>query len=48
MAVYVLNDPSNGFPLAVMDGTLLTALRTGAAGAVASKYLSQGSPMPHV
>ncbi len=44
MAVYVLNDPSNGFPLAVMDGTLLTALRTGAAGAVASKYLSQGSP----
>lgn len=44
MAVYVLNDPANAFPLAVMDGTLLTALRTGAAGAVASKYLAQGAP----
>jgi alanine dehydrogenase len=44
MAVYVLNDPASAFPLAVMDGTLLTALRTGAAGAVASKYLAQGAP----
>jgi alanine dehydrogenase len=44
MAVYVLNDPANGFPLAVMDGTLLTALRTGAAGAVASKHLAQTAP----
>jgi ornithine cyclodeaminase/alanine dehydrogenase len=44
MAVYVLNDPANAFPLAIMDGTLLTALRTGAAGAVASKYLAQRSP----
>ena len=44
MAVYVLNDPSNAFPLAVMDGTLLTALRTGAAGAVASKHLASGPP----
>jgi alanine dehydrogenase len=44
MAVYVLNDPANAFPLAVMDGTLLTALRTGAAGAVASKYLARGAP----
>ena len=32
MAVYVLNDPANAFPLAVMDGTLLTALRTGEIG----------------
>ena len=44
MAVYVLSDPANAFPLAVMDGTSLTALRTGAAGAVASKYLSSGPP----
>ncbi len=44
MAVYVLNDPANAFPLAVMDGTLLTALRTGAAGAVASKYLARSVP----
>ena len=35
MAVYVLNDPATAFPLAVMDDTWLTALRTGAAGAVA-------------
>ncbi|MBW1905653.1 MAG: ornithine cyclodeaminase family protein [Deltaproteobacteria bacterium] len=41
---YVLNDPANAFPLAVMDGTLLTALRTGAAGAVASKYLAKEAP----
>jgi ornithine cyclodeaminase/alanine dehydrogenase len=44
MAVYVLNDPANAFPLAVMDGTLLTALRTGAAGAIASKHLAQEAP----
>jgi ornithine cyclodeaminase/alanine dehydrogenase len=44
MAVYVLNDPANAFPLAIMDGTLLTALRTGAAGAVASKYLTRRAP----
>lgn len=41
MAVIVLTDPNNGFPLAVMDGTYLTAMRTGAAGAVAAKYLSR-------
>lgn len=44
MAVYVLNDPANAFPLAIMDGTLLTSLRTGAAGGVASKYLAQSAP----
>lgn len=44
MAVYVLNDPANAFPLALMDGTLLTALRTGAAGGVASKHLTTGPP----
>ncbi len=44
MGVFVLNDPANAFPLAVMDATLLTSLRTGAAGAVASKYLASGRP----
>lgn len=44
MAVYVLNDPANAFPLAIMDGTVLTALRTGAAGAVGSKYLGPSEP----
>jgi alanine dehydrogenase len=41
MAVIILNDPHTGFPLAIMDGTYLTGLRTGAAGAVAAKYLSR-------
>jgi ornithine cyclodeaminase/alanine dehydrogenase len=44
MAVYILNDPANAFPLAIMDGTLLTALRTGAAGGVAAKHLARGVP----
>jgi ornithine cyclodeaminase/alanine dehydrogenase len=41
MGTYVLSDPLTGFPLAIMDATLLTALRTGAAAAVATKYLAQ-------
>jgi len=41
MAVVILNDPKTGFPLSIMDGTLLTSFRTGAAGAVAAKYLAR-------
>jgi len=41
MAVIILNDPQTGFPLALMDGTYVTGLRTGAAGAIAAKYLSR-------
>lgn len=41
MAVIILNDPRTGFPLAVLDGTYLTGVRTGAAGAIAAKYLSR-------
>ncbi|MFC1579907.1 ornithine cyclodeaminase family protein [Thermodesulfobacteriota bacterium] len=41
MAVIVLQDPKNGFPLAIMDGTYLTAMRTGAAGALAAKLLAK-------
>lgn len=41
MAVIVLNNPQNGLPLALMDGTYITGLRTGAAGAVAVKYLAR-------
>lgn len=39
--VYVLNDPTTGEILAVMDGIYLTAVRTGAASAVATQYLSR-------
>jgi len=41
MAVIILNDPKTGIPIALMDGTYITALRTGAAGAVAVNYLAK-------
>jgi len=41
MATITLIDPETGFPLAIMDGTHITRMRTGAAGGVAAKYLSR-------
>jgi alanine dehydrogenase len=41
MAVVVLVDPKSGFPMAIMSGSWLTAMRTGAAGGVAAKYLAR-------
>ncbi len=41
MALFVLNDPDTALPLAVMDATLITAYRTGAAAGVASKHLAR-------
>ncbi|MDW7732139.1 MAG: alanine dehydrogenase [Methanolobus sp.] len=41
MAVVVLNSTETGAPLAVMDGSYLTDMRTGAAGGVAAKYLAR-------
>ncbi len=41
MAVIIFNDTETGYPLAVMDGTDITAYRTGAASAIASKYLAR-------
>ena len=37
----VLNDPETGIPIAAMDCTWITAKRTGAATAVAAKYLAR-------
>ena len=37
----ILNDPETGLPLSVMDCTWITAKRTGAATAVAAKYLAR-------
>ena len=37
----ILNDEVTGIPLAVMDCTWITAMRTGAATAVAAKYLAR-------
>jgi alanine dehydrogenase len=41
MAILVYSDPETGYPLAVMDATEITAYRTGAAAAIASKYLAR-------
>lgn len=43
MAIIILSDPETGFPLAIMDGTYITSMRTGAAGGVAVKYLARRS-----
>jgi ornithine cyclodeaminase/alanine dehydrogenase len=37
----ILNDPETGLPLSVMDCVWITAMRTGAATAVAAKYLAR-------
>jgi ornithine cyclodeaminase/alanine dehydrogenase-like protein (mu-crystallin family) len=39
--VLILNDPETGVPVALMDCTWITAQRTGAATAVAAKYLAR-------
>jgi len=41
MAVITLIDPSTGAPIAIMGGTTITDMRTGAAGSVAAKYLAR-------
>ena len=41
MAVLIYSDPETGYPLAVMGATEITAYRTGATAAIASKYLAR-------
>jgi len=41
MATIFLLDPKTGAPLAIMDGTWITNMRTGAGGAIAAKYLAR-------
>ncbi len=41
IAVLIYSDPETGYPLAIMDATDLTAFRTGATAAIASKYLAR-------
>src|SRR5437660_12866043 len=40
-AEIVIFDPENGTPLAVMDGTYITAMRTAAAAALATRLLAR-------
>jgi len=44
MAVLIYNDPETGFPLAVMDASEITALRTAATSAIAAIYLARKNP----
>lgn len=39
-AIIILSDPDNGFPLSIMDGTIVSAMRTGAATGIGAKYLA--------
>ena len=41
LAVLILNDPETAWPLAIMDATYITMIRTGAGGGVAAKYLAR-------
>jgi alanine dehydrogenase len=40
-ATYLLTDPETGVPLALMEAGFLTAVRTGAASALAARYLAR-------
>lgn len=40
LATILLIDAKNGVPIAIMEGGLITDMRTGAAGAVSAKYLA--------
>lgn len=41
MATVILNSSETGAPLAIMDGTFITAMRTGAVCGLATKYLAR-------
>lgn len=41
LGLMILNDPETGLPISVMDCVWITAVRTGAASAVAAKYLAR-------
>jgi ornithine cyclodeaminase len=41
--ITILNDPETKFPLAILDGTGISAVRTGAVGGLAAKYLAKES-----
>jgi ornithine cyclodeaminase len=38
----IINNPEYGYPLAIMDVTLISAMRTGAVPAIGAKYLARG------
>jgi len=40
-ALVILNDTTTGMPLAIMDGTIISAIRTGAVAALGAKHLAR-------
>ncbi len=40
-ALTILNDPETGFPLVIMDGTVISAMRTGGVIGLGAKYLAR-------
>ena len=40
-ALIILNDPTTGFPIALLEGSLISAVRTGAITGIAAKYLAR-------
>jgi len=44
MATLIVTDPRNGAPIAIMGGSWITDIGTGAAGAVAAKHLARKTP----
>ncbi len=46
--IVVLINPENGSPLAIMDASYLTAVRTGAVSGVATKFLAREDAQTHV
>ena len=45
LGIIIYSDPETGYPLAIMDGTAITDMRTGAAGGIAAKYLAGKNSM---
>jgi ornithine cyclodeaminase/alanine dehydrogenase len=43
-AVYILFDPKTGIPLALMEGRFITAIRTAATSAVATRHMATAGP----
>jgi len=41
MGLLIYSDPETGYPLAIMDATEITAYRTGAAAAIAARYMAR-------
>ena len=41
MAIILMIEPKNGAPIAIVGGTHITAMRTGAAGGIAAKHLAR-------